>query len=127
MEKPSYHEYLVVGRHAPTEKEPHPKIYKMKLFAKSAIQAKSRFWYFVYLLLLDSDVAGSYRARFRNIQIMSVDAIPASKCRRPQTTQFHVSIFLTFSLLNMERQTRSSSLCLTVSLEGRRSINQPFL
>ena len=46
MESP-YHEYLVVGRHAPTEKDPHPKIYKMRLFAKNPIVAKSRFWYFV--------------------------------------------------------------------------------
>eukprot|EP01132_Coremiostelium_polycephalum_P000689 gene689-850_t len=41
------HEYQVVGRHAPTEKEANPKIFRMRLFAKTPIHAKSRFWYFL--------------------------------------------------------------------------------
>ncbi len=40
-------EYLVVGRHLPTEKEPTPKLYRMRIFAPNAVVAKSRFWYFV--------------------------------------------------------------------------------
>eukprot|EP01118_Nematostelium_gracile_P020557 TRINITY_DN9_c0_g1_i1.p1 TRINITY_DN9_c0_g1~~TRINITY_DN9_c0_g1_i1.p1 ORF type:complete len:220 (-),score=42.37 TRINITY_DN9_c0_g1_i1:59-718(-) len=139
-----YHEYLVVGRHAPSEKDPNPKIYKMKLFAKNPILAKSRFWYFVSVQKkvkkasgqilkvseiferrpnviknfsifcrytsktgtqnmfkeyrdttrvgavqqLYQDLAGSYRARFRNIQIMSVDAVKAAQTRRASTKQF---------------------------------------
>ena len=32
VEKPhNVHHYLIVGRHAPTEKNPNPKIYKIKL------------------------------------------------------------------------------------------------
>lgn len=40
-------EYSVIGRHLPTEREPVPKLYRMRIFAKSETVAKSRFWYFV--------------------------------------------------------------------------------
>merc|ERR1719281_288828 len=41
------HHYELVGRAAPTEKIPVPKIFKMKLFAKNAVLARSKFWYFM--------------------------------------------------------------------------------
>lgn len=40
--------YQVVGRHAPTEHDPNPQVYRMKLFAKNEVCAKSRFWYFMH-------------------------------------------------------------------------------
>lgn len=40
-------EYLVIGRHLPTEKEPTPALYRMRIFAANETFAKSRFWYFV--------------------------------------------------------------------------------
>jgi len=40
-------EYLVIGRHLPTEREPVPTLYRMRIFAKNETIAKSRFWYFV--------------------------------------------------------------------------------
>ena len=39
-----YHQYQVVGRHLPTEKEPEPTVYRMKLWATDAVRAKSKFW-----------------------------------------------------------------------------------
>eukprot|EP01115_Flamella_aegyptia_P001604 TRINITY_DN1265_c0_g1_i1.p1 TRINITY_DN1265_c0_g1~~TRINITY_DN1265_c0_g1_i1.p1 ORF type:complete len:273 (+),score=91.82 TRINITY_DN1265_c0_g1_i1:35-820(+) len=44
-----YHEYQVIGRKIPTEKEPNPKIYRMKIFAKNPVLARSRFWHFLSL------------------------------------------------------------------------------
>merc|ERR1712107_647550 len=41
------HQYQIVGRAAPTPKNPVPKIYRMRLFAKNTVLAKSRFWYFM--------------------------------------------------------------------------------
>ena len=41
------HHYLVVGRHAPTDKNPNPKIYKMRIFADDPVRAKCKFWYFL--------------------------------------------------------------------------------
>lgn len=40
-------EYQVVGRRLPTEKEPEPKLFRMRLFAPNDVVAKSRFWYFL--------------------------------------------------------------------------------
>ena len=40
-------EYQVIGRRLPTEKEPTPKLFRMRLFAPNEVVAKSRFWYFL--------------------------------------------------------------------------------
>jgi large subunit ribosomal protein L18Ae len=40
--------YHVVGRKRPTEADPSPQIYRMRLFARDQVQAKSRFWYFLH-------------------------------------------------------------------------------
>lgn len=44
-------EYQVVGRHLPTESDPTPKIYRMRIFAPNEVVAKSRFWYFLRYVL----------------------------------------------------------------------------
>jgi len=40
-------EYQVIGRHLPTETNPSPKLYRMRIFAVNEAVAKSRFWYFL--------------------------------------------------------------------------------
>ncbi|KAL7271232.1 60S ribosomal protein L20B [Rhizina undulata] len=40
-------EYQVIGRKLPSEVDPTPKLYRMRLFAPNAVVAKSRFWYFL--------------------------------------------------------------------------------
>ena len=40
-------EYQVVGRHLPSEAQPTPKLYRMRIFATNEVVAKSRFWYFL--------------------------------------------------------------------------------
>ena len=37
------------------------------------------------------DMAARHRARASSIRLMKVEVVPASKCRRPNITQFHVS------------------------------------
>ena len=39
-----YHQYQVVGRHVPTEKDAEPTLYRMKLWATDPVRAKSKFW-----------------------------------------------------------------------------------
>merc|ERR1719156_458894 len=41
------HQYQIVGRAAPTQKVPVPKIIRMKVFAKNKVLARSKFWYFM--------------------------------------------------------------------------------
>eukprot|EP00657_Telonema_sp_P-1_P004804 TRINITY_DN2139_c0_g1_i1.p1 TRINITY_DN2139_c0_g1~~TRINITY_DN2139_c0_g1_i1.p1 ORF type:complete len:177 (+),score=60.56 TRINITY_DN2139_c0_g1_i1:215-745(+) len=43
----AFHQYEVIGRHVPTERDANPKAYRIKLFSKNETNAKSRFWYFI--------------------------------------------------------------------------------
>mmetsp|Transcript_12218 Transcript_12218/g.44580 ORF Transcript_12218/g.44580 Transcript_12218/m.44580 type:complete len:181 (-) Transcript_12218:1444-1986(-) len=45
-----YHQYQIVGRKRPTEKEPTPKLYRMKVWATNDVRAKSKFWYYMSML-----------------------------------------------------------------------------
>lgn len=40
-------EYQVIGRKLPSEQEPTPQLYKMRIFAANEVIAKSRFFYFL--------------------------------------------------------------------------------
>ena len=41
-------QYQIVGRKTPTETEPSPQIFRMRIFAPNEVVAKSRFWYFLH-------------------------------------------------------------------------------
>merc|ERR1711953_1667402 len=40
-------EFLITGRKLPSDAQPNPPLYRVRLFAPGPIAAKSRFWYFV--------------------------------------------------------------------------------
>merc|ERR1712022_95631 len=61
-----YHRYEVIGRCCPTERDPEPKAYRIKLFTKSETQARSRFWYFIRRLV---------KMKKANAEILSVREI----------------------------------------------------
>ncbi|GHP11431.1 hypothetical protein PPROV_001015900 [Pycnococcus provasolii] len=42
-----FKQFQVIGRHVPTEREPSPKLYRMKLWATDAVRARSKFFYFI--------------------------------------------------------------------------------
>lgn len=37
----------MIGRHLPTESNPTPALYRMRIFAPNTVVAKSRYWYFL--------------------------------------------------------------------------------
>ena len=39
-----YHQYHIVGRHVPTEADPNPQVFRMKLWSLDDTRAKSKFW-----------------------------------------------------------------------------------
>ncbi|KAF5104743.1 hypothetical protein DV451_000334 [Geotrichum candidum] len=51
-------EYQIIGRRLPTESEPEPKLYRMRIFAPNTVVAKSRFWYFLTKLRRVKKAAG---------------------------------------------------------------------
>jgi len=44
------HQYLIVGRRKPTEKNANTPLFRMKLFAPNTVVARSRFWYYLAAL-----------------------------------------------------------------------------
>ena len=40
-------EYTVIGRRLPSDKQPKPPLYRMRIFAPDFVTAKSRYWYFL--------------------------------------------------------------------------------
>ena len=103
-------EYQVVGRHLPTENEPNPKIYRMRIFAPNDVVAKSRFWYFLRcanMLPISQDRCAhrGYRklkkVKKANGEIIGVNVVSTYPCcpmqpsrgRRTGTlTQLHIAI-----------------------------------
>ena len=61
-----YHQYQVVGRHLPTDADPSPTLYRMKIWADDEVKAKSKFWYFIKRLK---------RVKKENGQIIAVNEI----------------------------------------------------
>jgi len=43
-------QFLIIGRHKPTEAAPVQPVYRMKIFAPNSVIARSRFWYYMSLL-----------------------------------------------------------------------------
>ncbi|KAH7096218.1 ribosomal protein L18ae [Auriculariales sp. MPI-PUGE-AT-0066] len=66
----AFTEYQVIGRHLPTEAEPTPKLFRMRIFAANEVIAKSRFWYFLRKLNKVKKASG---------EIVSVNAISEKK------------------------------------------------
>lgn len=40
--------FQIVGRKVPTDNNPSPQLYRMQIFAKDKVNAKSKFWYFLH-------------------------------------------------------------------------------
>jgi len=53
-----FNEYQVIGRKLPSEKEPQPKLYRMRIFAPNDVVAKSRYWYYLRQLRKVKKTAG---------------------------------------------------------------------
>lgn len=47
-----------MGRKVPTEQDPTPKVYALRLFARNNVIAKSKFWYHLRRLLKTKSAQG---------------------------------------------------------------------
>merc|ERR1739845_148717 len=70
MGKGEFKEFMIVGRHLPTEANPEPELYKMRIFAPDHVVGKSRYWYFVSNLK---------KVKKANGEIVSVEEIMEKK------------------------------------------------
>ena len=75
-----FRQYEVVGRHVPTERDPNPKAYRIKLFSKNEANAKSRFWYFIRRVVKMKKAHG---------EILQIREVTVSPLTRPYGLQPH--------------------------------------
>lgn len=103
---PTIKQFHVVGRKAPTEADPSPAIYRMRIFAPNEVVAKSRFWYFLHQLQKMKKSTGEILAvsevRERNANIVKNYGITIRYNSRSGTH-------------NMYKEFRDVSLCGAVS------------
>lgn len=95
------HHYLVVGRHEPTEKNPNPKIYKMRIFADDKVRAKSKFWYFMKKL---------DKVKKANGQILAIHEIFEKDPSKVKTFGIVCTYKSKYGYHNMYKEVRSTTL-----------------
>jgi hypothetical protein len=105
----NYLEYQVIGRHLPTEDEPTPKLYRMRIFAPNEVVAKSRFWYYLRKLK---------KVKKANGEIVAVTKVSFECCSSRRFTN-ETSYILPISLLHV----RMSAFFLTIRSQ-RRSLSK---
>merc|ERR1711964_91017 len=92
-------EYQVIGRHLPSEANPAPKLYRMRIYAPNTVVAKSRFWYFLMKLR---------KVKKANGEIVSLNVIHE---KRPMRSRTSVSGSDTILALVPTTCTRSTARC----------------
>jgi hypothetical protein len=97
-------EYQVVGRHLPTENEPNPKIYRMRIFAPNDVVAKSRFWYFlrsdritIWWQICLRDYRKLKKVKKANGEIIGVNVVSIYLCCPMQPSRGRRTGMLTFA------------------------------
>lgn len=93
MSVPQLKQYIVTGRHVPTEKEPTPPLYKMQIFAPNHVVAKSRYWYFLSQLRKMKKATGQI-LDVHEVRCVAQQLAPASRVSRrspgvPNRTEPH--------------------------------------
>merc|ERR1711924_260334 len=89
-------QFQLVGRAAPTQKTPVPKIYRMKIFAASKVLAKSKFWYFMKKVCKAKKTGG---------EMLAINQIYE---KNPNAVKNYVSGFGTAAALTSTTCTRST-------------------
>ena len=68
---PHMRQYQVVGRKAPTEADPNPPAYRMKVFSATKVGAISSFWYLIHQMRKMKKTTG---------EILDVNEVSSSTC-----------------------------------------------
>eukprot|EP01083_Nonionella_stella_P042458 114669_1 len=90
--------YVVVGRAKPTKTNPEPKIYRLKVFARNDVRAKSKFWY---------HIANFDRLKRANGQILAVHRILDPEPLRVKNFGFWLKYQSRSGIHNMYREYRA--------------------
>ena len=95
-------QYLVAGRKLPSETDPNPIIYRMRIFASDEIRAKSRFWYFAKRL---------NKIKATHGETLSVEEVREKRTAHVKTYGITIRYETRNGITNMYREYRDTSLC----------------
>eukprot|EP00341_Mesodinium_pulex_P010556 CAMPEP_0116916670 /NCGR_PEP_ID=MMETSP0467-20121206/18674_1 /TAXON_ID=283647 /ORGANISM="Mesodinium pulex, Strain SPMC105" /LENGTH=193 /DNA_ID=CAMNT_0004593593 /DNA_START=19 /DNA_END=600 /DNA_ORIENTATION=- len=100
------HQYHVVGRKAPTESDPSPQVFRMRLFCKDEVRAKSRFWYFLHQYNKMKRATG---------EILAVNEIREKNTRTVKNYGITIRYNSRSGTHNMYKEFRDTNLCAAVN------------
>lgn len=95
-------QYLVAGRKLPSDKDPEPTIYRMRIFASDEVRAKSRFWYFLKKMNKIKKAVG---------EVVSIKEVREKKTSHVKTYGLFIRYENREDYTNMYREYRDTSLC----------------
>jgi len=95
-------QYWVVGRTKPTEAVPEPTLYRMRVFAKNAVLARSKFWY---------QMKRQNKIRATHGEIVSVSEIFERKSNAIKNYGIAFKYLSRTGVINMYKEFRDVTLC----------------
>merc|ERR1711939_865913 len=95
-------QYQVVGRRLPSESNPTPTVFRIKLFAKNEVVAKSRFWYYL---------KRQKNLKRANGEILQVNELFEKKPHQVKNYGLWIRYDSTKGTHNMYKEFRSLTLC----------------
>jgi large subunit ribosomal protein L18Ae len=99
-------QFLIAGRRLPTEQDPTPTVYRMRVFGPTETHAKSRFWYYLRRMNKTKKSAG---------EIVSVKEVFEKKKDHLKTYGILIRLEAESGTHNMYREYRDISLNCAVS------------
>lgn len=110
-------QFFVIGRALATEEKPDPTLYRMRVFARDAVLARSKFWYFM---------KRQHKVRKIQGEIISTSEIFEKKTGAIRNYGIVLRYLTRTGTVNMYKEYRDVSLCGAVSqmymeMSGRHS------
>jgi large subunit ribosomal protein L18Ae len=99
-------QYWVVGRTKPTEANPEPTLYRMRVFAKNPVLARSKFWY---------QMKRQNKIRATHGEIVSVNEIFERKTNAIKNFGVAFKYQSRTGIINMYKEFRDNTMCGAVS------------
>ena len=113
-------QFFIVGRKLPSEADANPTLYRMRVFARDAVLARSKFWYFM---------KRQHKVRKIQGEIISTSEIFERKTGAIRNYGIMIRYLTRTGTVNMYKEFRDVSLCGAVSqmyleMAGRHSAAQ---
>jgi len=99
-------QFYIVGRALPSEKVPEPELYRMRVFAKDQVRARSKFWYFM---------KRQHKVRKIQGEIVSTSEIFEKNASCIKNFGIFFRYLTRTDTVNMYKEFRSNTLCGAVS------------